>query len=158
MSSEKSAEIAERKAAKEAKEAKEKQERFIDMISHGWSLTPYLHMAIADSHTEIRNPLSAVLLSSEDISESIRDKDNIDVDAISEAVETINLCISHQKNIVDDVLSFSKLDASMLSLVPRSCQPSRQLAGSLKMSVCQRRPFIPRRVVLTRLHFSQVPA
>ena len=52
---------------------------------------------------EIRNPLSAVLHCSEDIDEAISDHDNVDFSAIKEAVETINLCIQHQKNIVDDV-------------------------------------------------------
>ncbi|KAI7721175.1 hypothetical protein KC353_g1578 [Hortaea werneckii] len=116
ISSEKSAELSERKAAKDARERKEQQERFIDMISH-----------------EIRNPLSAVLHCSEDIEEAIHDQNNVDVKAIRESVETINLCIQHQRNIVDDVLSFSKLDSSMLSLVPKACLPSRNLAESLKM-------------------------
>jgi len=116
ISSEKSAELTQRKAAKEAQERKEQQERFIDMISH-----------------EIRNPLSAVLHCNEDIAESVREKDNVNIPAILEAVETIGLCIAHQKNIVDDVLSFSKLDASMLSLSPKPCRPSQQLAASLKM-------------------------
>lgn len=70
---------------------------------------------------------------SEDIADAIADKANVDFAAINEAVDTINLCISHQRNIVDDVLSFSKLDASMLSLTPRPSQPSRGLANSLKM-------------------------
>ncbi|RMY26348.1 hypothetical protein D0867_00107 [Hortaea werneckii] len=116
ISSEKSAELSERKAAKDARERKEQQERFIDMISH-----------------EIRNPLSAVLHCSEDIEEAIHDQKSVDVEAIRESVETINLCIQHQRNIVDDVLSFSKLDSSMLSLVPKACLPSRNLADSLKM-------------------------
>ncbi|EME47082.1 hypothetical protein DOTSEDRAFT_69150 [Dothistroma septosporum NZE10] len=118
ISSEKQSEINERKAAKQARERKEQQERFIDMISH-----------------EIRNPLSAVLHSAEDISEAIDSKSagGVDVNMIREAVETIHLCVIHQKHIVDDVLSFSKLDASLLSLVPRPAQPSRQLASTLKM-------------------------
>lgn len=41
--------------------------------------------------------------------------------------------MNHQKNIVDDILSFSKLDAAMLSLNPKDCQPRRQLSDSLKM-------------------------
>jgi hypothetical protein len=61
--------------------------------------------------------------------------DNIAVDEIVDAVHTIQLCVDHQaslmdnhssssansmqKTLVDDVLSFSKLDASMLSLAPR---------------------------------------
>ncbi|KAK5137364.1 hypothetical protein LTR08_008942 [Meristemomyces frigidus] len=116
ISSEKCAELYEREAAKKARERKEQQERFIDMISH-----------------EIRNPLSAVLHCSEDIEEAVADKSNVNFAAINEATETINLCISHQRNIVNDVLSFSKLDASMLSLSPKSSEPGRQLANTLKM-------------------------
>ncbi|KAK5673941.1 hypothetical protein LTS10_013286 [Elasticomyces elasticus] len=116
ITSEKSAELTERRAAKEAWERKEQQERFIDMISH-----------------EIRNPLSAVLHCSEDIEEAVTDKSNVDIAAIKEAIETINLCISHQGRLLDDVLCFSKLDASMLTLTPKPCQPSRQLANLMKM-------------------------
>lgn len=117
ISSEKSAELEERKAAKEAQERKDQQERFIDMISH-----------------EIRNPLSAILHCIEDIETEIQaDHDAVNIDNIRQATETIDLCIAHQRNIVDDVLSFSKLDSSMLSLAPKPCQPSRELANSLKM-------------------------
>lgn len=118
ITSEKSAELAERDAANQARERKEQQERFIDMISH-----------------EIRNPLSAVLHCAEEITDAVKDKEivGVDVNIIREAVETIHLCVTHQKNIVDDVLSFSKLDASLLSLVPKPSQPSRQLANTLKM-------------------------
>lgn len=119
ISSEKSAEITQRQAAEEALERKQQQERFIDMISH-----------------EIRNPLSAMLHCMEDIDDAIKSGDNeggVKVDQISEALETINLCISHQKNIVDDVLSYSKLDSSMLALTPKACKPDEQLRRSLKM-------------------------
>lgn len=117
ISSEKSAELSERRAANEARERKEQQERFIDMISH-----------------EIRNPLSAILHCTEDIEDAVRKpKTEIDVDSIQDALETIQLCISHQRNIVDDVLSFSKLDSSMLALTPKSCEPRKQLANNLKM-------------------------
>ncbi|KAF1988919.1 hypothetical protein K402DRAFT_419252 [Aulographum hederae CBS 113979] len=118
ISTQKAAEFSERKAADLARERKEQLQRFIDMTSH-----------------EIRNPLSAILHCSEDIMECVRDRPaaEIDVDDIIEAAETITLCVSHQKNIVDDILSFSKLDASMLSLSPRSVQPKIILADSLKM-------------------------
>ncbi|KAK3066762.1 hypothetical protein LTR53_016750 [Teratosphaeriaceae sp. CCFEE 6253] len=74
ISAEKGAEIAERKAAKEARERREQQERFIDMISH-----------------EIRNPLSAILHCSEDIDQAVSDERQVDVAAVREALETINL-------------------------------------------------------------------
>ncbi len=117
ITSEKSAELAQRKAAKEAEARKEQQERFIDMISH-----------------EIRNPLSAVLHCVEDIEDAVKDNSaNIPLHQIIEATETIYLCISHQKNIVDDVLSYSKLDSSMLVLTPKPCRPDQELAKLLKM-------------------------
>ncbi|KAF2771663.1 hypothetical protein EJ03DRAFT_325315 [Teratosphaeria nubilosa] len=116
ISSEKSAELNQRQAAREAQERKEQQERFIDMISH-----------------EIRNPLSALLHCSEDIADAISDEKKIDIGAIKDAVETINICIQHQRNIVDDVLSYSKLDAAMLSLVPSPSLPCKGLANALKM-------------------------
>lgn len=113
---EKKAELSQRRAAREALERKSQQERFIDMISH-----------------EIRNPLSAILHCTEDIQEAIYNKepDQISVTSITEAAETISLCINHQKKIVNDVLTFSKLDASMLSLSPRKVQPKRHLTNPL---------------------------
>lgn len=123
ISPNKAQELAQKKAAQEATERKEQQERFIDMISH-----------------EIRNPLSAVLHCAEEILEIVEPVkegkakfSEEDTSAVTESAETIKLCVAHQKNIVDDILSYSKLDASMLSLCPRSVQPKRQLADSLKM-------------------------
>ena len=113
---EKKAELFQRQFAHEAQERKKQQERFIDMISH-----------------EIRNPLSAILHCCEDILYEIHDKKmgQISLMNITESAETINLCITHQKKIVNDVLTFSKLDASMLSLSPRKVQPKRHLTTSL---------------------------
>ena len=104
----KQAQITQEKAATEAQERKEQQERFIDMVSH-----------------EIRNPLSAVLHLAEEVKEVARDiGDNhgevkSQIDDILDAADTILLCVSHQNTLVDDILSFSKLDSMMLSLVPR---------------------------------------
>lgn len=86
ITSEKSAELAERKAAKDARERKEQQERFIDMISH-----------------EIRNPLSAMLRCSEDIEEAVSDPKKIVITSIEEAVETINVCIQVRLAIIGQI-------------------------------------------------------
>lgn len=104
----KQAQLTQEKAATEAQERKEQQERFIDMVSH-----------------EIRNPLSAVL----HLAEEVKDVANeiganhkgakSQVADIMDAADTILLCVSHQNTLVDDILSFSKLDSMMLSLVPR---------------------------------------
>ncbi|KAL4779438.1 hypothetical protein BJX76DRAFT_340742 [Aspergillus varians] len=117
---EKTAELLQRKIADDAKERKQQQERFIDMISH-----------------EVRNPLSAILHCAEDIMDVVQDEGLDDVKEqmarIAEAAETINLCVSHQKKIIDDVLIYSKLDASMLTLSPQQVEPKSHLATLLTM-------------------------
>lgn len=104
----KQAQLSQEKAALEAQERKEQQERFIDMVSH-----------------EIRNPLSAVMHLAEEVKEVTREiaAEHNDIREqvadILDAADTILLCVSHQNTLVDDILSFSKLDSMMLSLVPR---------------------------------------
>ncbi|KAF4764961.1 hypothetical protein HAV15_003274 [Penicillium sp. str.  len=115
---EKTAELLQVEIAREAQERKQQQERFIDMISH-----------------EVRNPLSAILHCTEDILEAVQNKESngVPVADIAQAAETISFCVAHQKKIVDDVLTFSKLDASMLTLSPRKGQPKRHLARTLSI-------------------------
>ncbi|KAL4915679.1 hypothetical protein BDW62DRAFT_120921 [Aspergillus aurantiobrunneus] len=117
---EKTAELLQRKIADDAKERKQQQERFIDMISH-----------------EVRNPLSAILHCAEDIMDVVQDdapeRAKEQMARIVEAAETINLCVAHQKKIIDDVLIYSKLDASMLTLSPQQVQPKSHLATVLTM-------------------------
>ncbi|RDW92730.1 Histidine kinase G2 [Aspergillus mulundensis] len=117
---EKTAELLQRKIADDAQERKQQQERFIDMISH-----------------EVRNPLSAILHCAEDIMDVIAEDAPEDareqMARISEAAQTINLCVAHQKKIIDDVLIYSKLDASMLTLSPQVVQPKSHLATLLTM-------------------------
>jgi light-regulated signal transduction histidine kinase (bacteriophytochrome) len=69
--------------------------------------------------------LSAVLHLAEEVKEVAQELGNTYPDAtdqvsdILDAADTILLCVSHQNTLVDDILSFSKLDSMMLSLVPR---------------------------------------
>lgn len=105
---EKKAEVSQRQLLRDAEEHKILQERFIDMISH-----------------EIRNPLSAILHCTEDILESVSEEEHKSstLSRLKQSAETISLCISHQRKILDDVLTFSKIDSSMLVLSPRKVQP-----------------------------------
>ncbi|KAJ5973946.1 hypothetical protein N7481_011156 [Penicillium waksmanii] len=115
---EKRAEFSQRQIAEDAQEHKQLRERFIDMISH-----------------EIRNPLSAILHCTEDIIEALRDKEThkIPLSCVAESAETISLCVAHQKKILDDVLTFSKIDASMLLLSPRRVQPKVHFADPISL-------------------------
>ncbi|KAF2680177.1 two component histidine kinase 1 [Lentithecium fluviatile CBS 122367] len=118
----KKAQLTQEKAATEAQERKEQQERFIDMVSH-----------------EIRNPLSAVMHLAEEVKEVAQELGNTYTDAkdqvsdILDAADTILLCVSHQNTLVDDILSFSKLDSMMLSLVPREVRPKWDFSRALKV-------------------------
>ncbi|KAI1643692.1 uncharacterized protein F4817DRAFT_349054 [Daldinia loculata] len=123
----------------EAIRSRTQQERFMDMISH-----------------EIRNPLSAVLHCSEEIIESVkRSSATLDavfdgklaissnspakeilkeeVDSALDAANTIVYCVQHQKQIVDDVLTVSKLDSDLLVVSPIPVQPMALVRSSLKI-------------------------
>lgn len=119
------AELSEARKAAEASEAKRKQEEFIDLVSH-----------------ELRNPLSAIFQLADTIINSFPKTDRVDgalgnadlKEALKTNIEnanTILMCAKHQKRIVDDVLTLSKLEYTMLSVSPRPAQ----LSVSLKISV-----------------------
>ncbi|KAB5578565.1 hypothetical protein GE09DRAFT_555671 [Coniochaeta sp. 2T2.1] len=112
----------------EALELKRQQENFIDITSH-----------------EMRNPLSAVLQCADEINDSIgryRSADhsayvprglNALLDGCVEASNTISLCANHQKRIVDDILTLSKLDSKLLLVTPVDVQPVVVVEKVLKM-------------------------
>lgn len=52
---------------------------------------------------------------------------------ISDSAQTITLCANHQKRIIDDILTASKLDSEMLSIAPIPCEASRVVQDALQM-------------------------
>jgi len=70
----------------------------------------------------MRNPLSAILQCADEISSTLTTFRASGSDVIAESIvtdsidaaQTIALCAQHQKRIVDDVLTLSKLDSAML--------------------------------------------
>jgi signal transduction histidine kinase len=107
----------------EAEESRRQQNNFIDITSH-----------------EMRNPLSAILQSADDISSSLREAlmrpDTSMADVIEsclEAAEIITLCAAHQKSIVDDILTVSKLDSDLLVITPVEAQPIAVVQRAVKM-------------------------
>ncbi|KAF2804613.1 putative histidine kinase HHK15p [Mytilinidion resinicola] len=99
--------------AEDAKEAKRQQESFIDVVSH-----------------EMRNPLSAIVHCADSISNSLDEcRAALGGDKIAEpylklltenvaAANIVMQCANHQKRIIDDVLTLSKLDSMLLSITP----------------------------------------
>ena len=124
ISSQKWAEKVQSERREEAVELKRQQENFIDITSH-----------------EMRNPLSAILQCADQIAGNIssfaahtdrRQVENL-LENCLDAANTINLCASHQKRIVDDILTLSKLDSDLLAVTPVDEQPVRVVQRALKM-------------------------
>ncbi|KAH7155493.1 hypothetical protein B0J13DRAFT_227371 [Dactylonectria estremocensis] len=124
ISAQKWAEKVQTERREEAVELKRQQENFIDITSH-----------------EMRNPLSAILQCADQIANNISafechgDRQEVEtlLDNCLDAANTINLCASHQKRIVDDILTLSKLDSNLLAVTPVDEQPVRVVQRALKM-------------------------
>ncbi|KAF5022696.1 hypothetical protein F66182_5244 [Fusarium sp. NRRL 66182] len=107
----------------EAEETRRQQNEFIDITSH-----------------EMRNPLSAIIQCADDISsamEACRSNGTAAslhvIESCLDAAQTIALCVQHQKSIVDDILTVSKLDSNLLLITPVVCQPRVILQRVLRM-------------------------
>ncbi|KAI1766680.1 hypothetical protein GGR53DRAFT_195395 [Hypoxylon sp. FL1150] len=127
ISQQKLAEQIQMQRREEAVELKRQQENFIDITSH-----------------EMRNPLSAILQCADEIAGSLASlKTSTDsekaeqlklaIEGCMEAANTITLCASHQKRIVDDILTLSKLDSQLLLVTPVDVQPLAVVQRVLKM-------------------------
>ncbi|KAF2101968.1 hypothetical protein NA57DRAFT_33761, partial [Rhizodiscina lignyota] len=113
--------------AANALESKRRLENFIDTTSH-----------------EMRNPLTAIIQCADDI---IRSYNNLlgssEGNAVTvtydlletslDAAQTIIQCAQHQKRIVDDILTMSKLDSDLLTITPVQIQPKELAARAVKM-------------------------
>ncbi|KAF2458207.1 hypothetical protein BDY21DRAFT_319481 [Lineolata rhizophorae] len=124
ISQQKWAEGWQKRKMEEAVELKRQQENFIDITSH-----------------EMRNPLSAILQCADEIATTLgefrasgqrRIGDELLASSV-DAAQTIGLCAQHQKRIVDDVLTLSKLDSAMLMVTPVDVQPLTVVQRALKM-------------------------
>ncbi|KEF57102.1 uncharacterized protein A1O9_07292 [Exophiala aquamarina CBS 119918] len=125
ISVQKFAENLQTKRMEEAVELKRQQERYIDTTSH-----------------EMRNPLSAILQCADSITASlaelqifdgVTDDQKIILDTAVDSAQTITLCAQHQKRIVDDVLTLSKLDSAMMAVAPVDTNPIAVVHKVLKM-------------------------
>ena len=88
----------------------------------------------------MRNPLSAILQCSDDISSSLEEFQHTGktptptvIESCIEAANTIALCVQHQKSIVDDILTISKLDSNLLIITPTPVQPVAVVNRTLKI-------------------------
>lgn len=92
---------------------------------------------------EMRNPLSAILISADGVANSVVEyqglKEKSDemlqelLESNLDAAQTIVLCAQHQKRIIDDVLTLSKLNSTMLHVTPVQVQIESTVRRTLKM-------------------------
>ncbi|EUC46264.1 hypothetical protein COCMIDRAFT_93278 [Bipolaris oryzae ATCC 44560] len=128
------AESIQKTRVEEALESKRQQENFIDMTSH-----------------EMRNPLSAMVQCADSIMGSLGEMKALVqgetlaaqpdqqaqledlIESSLDAIDTIQACATHQKRIVDDILTLSKLDSKLLVISPMVLQPVTLLQDAYKM-------------------------
>ena len=101
-----------------ALQGKQHLEHFLDTTSH-----------------EMRNPLSAIMQCADSITSSYPQDDRNGEQNITptewsafiastlDAAQTIGVCATHMKHIVDDILTISKLDSGLLDMTPVIAQP-----------------------------------
>lgn len=107
----------------DAEETRRQTNNFLDLTSH-----------------EMRNPLSAMIHCADEIQTVLKDPvfggANVPGDMVHEcieAAETIALCAQHQKSIVDDILTVSKLDSDLLLITPTLVEPAAIARQAVKM-------------------------
>ncbi|KAI4632109.1 uncharacterized protein J4E87_001580 [Alternaria ethzedia] len=111
-----------------ALQGKQHLEHFLDTTSH-----------------EMRNPLSAIMQCADSITSSYPQEDYQErqnttpnewtafIESTLDAAQTIGVCASHMKHIVDDILTISKLDSGLLDMTPVIAQPESVVMHAVKM-------------------------
>ncbi|KAG4270724.1 hypothetical protein FPRO04_02705 [Fusarium proliferatum] len=130
----------------EAIESKRQQENFIDMTSHEMRnpLSAILHCtdAIIASLARVQDisdnsaPLTPTRSGSQGDERSIGERSVEEKKLLEDSIEnaeTIVTCAQHQKRIVDDILTMSKLDSKLLAVTPCTVDPIQIVNGALKM-------------------------
>jgi len=148
---------AEKERKEEAIESRRQQENFIDMTSHEMRnpLSAIIHCADAITAT-LSRAQELITHGANGIGADMPDKAAAELsrgDALSritltedwfaearelvetgiDSAETIVTCAQHQKRIVDDILTMSKLDSSLLSITRVTVDPIKMVQEALKM-------------------------
>lgn len=141
----------EKQRKEEAIESKRQQENFIDMTSHEMRnpLSAIIHCAdaitamlirvqeLVNGDMDVAVPASNGTVDGPKITKSVSgdtlaEVRDLVVNSIDSA-ETIVGCAQHQKRIVDDILTMSKLDSKLLAITPITVDPIRMVQEALKM-------------------------
>ncbi|KAI1374885.1 hypothetical protein F4677DRAFT_423741 [Hypoxylon crocopeplum] len=138
----------ERQRKDEAIESKRQQENFVDMTSHEMRnplsaivqcadavigcLTKALELVDPQSAKPDNNGVSGFSSTADSLANVCQEGMQLLKDSIDNA-ETIIACAQHQKRIVDDILTMSKLDSNLLSITPITVNPIHIAQEAFKM-------------------------
>lgn len=86
-------------------------------------------MHCADAMLETTNQIIGTYVTTDDIPAEPREL----LDTVRESAQTKLQCANHQRRIVDDVLTISKLEAGLLVITPVDVRPSIEIYHALKM-------------------------
>jgi signal transduction histidine kinase/CheY-like chemotaxis protein len=90
----------------------------------------------------MRNPLSAIFQCTDEILDTIQthinqpdspSMDSSQLKAVEEAAHTIALCAQHQSGIFNDILTVSKLDSQLVTIMPEKVRPVDIVQRALRM-------------------------
>ncbi|KAK8055106.1 hypothetical protein PG993_000333 [Apiospora rasikravindrae] len=127
------AEQVQKTRTEEALAAKRKHENFIDMTSH-----------------EMRNPLSAIIQSADSTIDSLKvvmsmvfqshsgddrivQQTDAEIKQCLDSLHTIVSCSLHQKRVVDDILTLSKMDSNLMAIAPVRVEPTQVISEAVHM-------------------------
>jgi signal transduction histidine kinase len=145
------AEAIQKSRVDEALESKRQQENFIDMTSHEMRTSAQTRYRYASYLLSLGNPLSAMVQCADSISSSLEEMETFTgnealtphpvlraklenlIGSCFDSIDTIQACATHQKRIVDDILTLSKLDSKLLVISPLIIQPAALLQDVYKM-------------------------
>jgi signal transduction histidine kinase len=98
---------------------------------------------------ELRNPLSAVIQCADSVITSLQQlpawdhaavhqqtdisKAEAEVQSCIESLQIIVSCSMHQKRVIDDVLTLSKLNSNLILITPMRVQPAVVVSDAVKM-------------------------
>ncbi|ERS99537.1 hypothetical protein HMPREF1624_04740 [Sporothrix schenckii ATCC 58251] len=149
----------ERQVKEEAIESKRQQENFVDITSH-----------------EIRNPLTVIMHCGDAVLECLtRLRDDVRAFAgpvsdprqralamLEDGIDYAEIIVGsalHQKSIVDDILTMSKLDSDLLAVTPVTVDPIEIVRSTLKMFEVQaRQQNIQLRMSVDDSYYRELPA
>ncbi len=145
----------ERQVKEEAIESKRQQENFVDITSH-----------------EIRNPLTVIMHCGDAALEGLTKlRDNWaerqkaegrqeEMGLLEDAIDYAEIIVSsalHQKSIVDDILTMSKLDSDLLVVTPVIVDPLELVRSTLRMFEVQaRQQHIQLRMVVKSSYYKEL--